>query len=392
VKADPVNSAKDTGTGVSGPAKNQLNKTYSSGPIATALRYGKQYDFRVRMRDLSGGGAEPEESPAVESPSAIGRCHFKRYVAPSQPRLANVPPNNDSPTNPDSLSIQRPFIGYPAVVYTGKYADPVARLKQASLEMLASPPTEREAFGIHDPDVDRIEVTVEVETLKMDNLQSVSGRENYVHLYTTTRRFPAVANENDYAAALEIPLVYRDVPVLHTGDELNLQTDFGFAGDIDDLAEIYLPTARPVRLTLRAVCEQKANDTDYYGLVSATNDREADSRYGHIIEVRIYRPSTDERDLVVDTAAAQRLAGHLFAAGRAAHRGRQIHHAFLRQGITAPAGHCATPRKPTGARKHRPHACSEKRRARAVRLFEPNPAYARAGQFIADLLIEDRFA
>jgi hypothetical protein len=309
VKADPVNSAKDTGTGVSGPAKNQLNKTYSSGPIATALRYGKQYDFRVRMRDLSGGGAEPEESPAVESPSAIGRCHFKRYVAPSQPRLANVPPNNDSPTNPDSLSIQRPFIGYPAVVYTGKYADPVARLKQASLEMLASPPTEREAFGIHDPDVDRIEVTVEVETLKMDNLQSVSGRENYVHLYTTTRRFPAVANENDYAAALEIPLVYRDVPVLHTGDELNLQTDFGFAGDIDDLAEIYLPTARPVRLTLRAVCEQKANDTDYYGLVSATNDREADSRYGHIIEVRIYRPSTDERDLVVDTAAAQRLQG-----------------------------------------------------------------------------------
>src|SRR4030095_10812025 len=176
-------------------------------------------------------------------------------------------------------------------------------------DMLALPPTEREAFGIHDPDVDRVEVTVEIETLKMDNLQSVSGRENYVQLYTTTRRFPVVANENDYAAALEIPLVYRDVPVLHTGDELNLQTDFGFAGDIDDLAEIYLPTARSVRLTLRAVCEQKANDTDYYGLVSATNDREADSRYGHIIEVRIYRPSMDERDLFVDTATAQRLQG-----------------------------------------------------------------------------------
>jgi len=41
----------------------------------------------------------------------------------------------------------------------------------------------------------------------------------------------------DYAAALEIPLVYRDVPVLHTGDELNLQTDFGFAGDIDEEAD-----------------------------------------------------------------------------------------------------------------------------------------------------------
>ena len=309
VKADPVDPAKDTGTGVTGPAKNQLNEKYTPGAIATALRYGKQYDFRVRMRDLSGGGAEPDESPASESPSAIARCHFKRYVAPNQPRIANLPTNNDTPASPDSLSIHRPFIGYPAVVYTGKYGDPVARLKQASLDMLTLPATEREAFGIHDPDVDCIEVTVEIETLKMDNLQSVSGRENYVHLYSTTRRFPAVANEDDYSTALEIPLVYRDVPVLHTGDELNLQADFGFAGDIDDLAEIYLPTARAVRLTLRAVCEEKANNADYYGLISPTNDHEADSRYGQIIEVRVYRPSSDERDLFVDTAPAQRLQG-----------------------------------------------------------------------------------
>jgi len=51
VKADPVDLAKDTGTGVTGPAKNQLNEKYTPGTIATALRYGKQYDFRVRMRD-----------------------------------------------------------------------------------------------------------------------------------------------------------------------------------------------------------------------------------------------------------------------------------------------------------------------------------------------------
>jgi hypothetical protein len=195
VKADPVNPVKDTGTGVSGPAKNRLNDTYAPAPIATKLRYGKQYDFRVRMRDLSGGGAEPGEAPAVESPSAVGRCHFKRYVAPNQPRIADLPKNKDTPGDPDSLSIQRPFINYPAVVYTGKYGDPVARLKQASHDMLLRPPIEREAFGIHDPDVDRIEITVEVETLKMDNLQSVSGKENYVHLYTTTRAFPRSATK-----------------------------------------------------------------------------------------------------------------------------------------------------------------------------------------------------
>jgi hypothetical protein len=309
VKADPVNPVKDTGTGVSGPAQNRLNDTYTPAPIATALRYGKQYDFRVRMRDLSGGGAEPDKSPAVESPSAVARAHFKRYVAPNQPRIADLSKNNDTPGDPDSLSIQRPFINYPAVVYTGKYADPVARLKQASRDMLLLPPVDREAFGIHDPDVDRIEVTVEVETLKMDNLQSVSGKENYVHLYTTTRAFPAIGGEDDYAAALDIPLIYRDVPVLHTGDEMNLGADFGFAGNINDLAEIFLPRARTVRLTLRAVCEKKLDDAAYYGLVSPTNDHEADSRYGHIIEVRVYRPSTDERDLFVDTAPAERLQG-----------------------------------------------------------------------------------
>jgi hypothetical protein len=309
VKADPVDPVKDTGTGVTKAVQNRLNDVYAPGAITTALRYGKQYDFRVRLRDLSGGGAEPDETPAVESASAIGRCHFKRYVAPNQPRVANLPATTDAPGDPETLSIQRPFIGYPAVVYTGKYADPVGRLKNASRDMLLRPAKEREAFGIHDPDVDRIEITVEVETLKMDNLQSVSGKDNYVHLYTTERAFPAVADEDDYAAALEIPLRYRDVAVLHTGDELNLQSDFGFAGDIDDVAEIYLPTARTVRLTLRAACEKKPQDQDYYGLISAKGNPEEDSRYGHIIELRVYRSSDDERHLFVATAPAQRLQG-----------------------------------------------------------------------------------
>src|SRR5262249_12719004 len=54
VQADP--EASGTGTGVTGPAKNDLNKVYAADPINTILRYGRQYDFRVRMRDLSGGG------------------------------------------------------------------------------------------------------------------------------------------------------------------------------------------------------------------------------------------------------------------------------------------------------------------------------------------------
>lgn len=307
VKVDPVNVADDTGTGVSGPAQNRLNAIYKASGINTALRYGLQYDFRVRLRDLSGGGAEPAENPAIESPSSIGRCHFKRYVAPNQPRVANLPTSTDALGEPDHLSIKRPFIGYPAVVYTGKYADAVALLKNASRAMNLLPPSQREAFGIHDPDVDRIEITVEVETLTMDNLQSVSGKDNYVLLYTTERSFPAVVAEGDYAAELTVPIEYRDVKVLHTGDELNLAVDFGFVGDIKDLDKIYVPTGRAVRLTLRAVCAERADNAGYYGLIDPKGDREQDSRYGHLLQVRLYRASTDEQHLFVDTAAAQRL-------------------------------------------------------------------------------------
>ncbi len=47
-----------------------------------------------------------------------------------------------------------------------------------------------EAFGIADPDVESVEITVELQTLKMDNLMSVSGTEAYIKFYTTTRKFP----------------------------------------------------------------------------------------------------------------------------------------------------------------------------------------------------------
>jgi hypothetical protein len=299
VKADPETST--TGTGVSGPAKNQLNKIYAPGPLAAQLHYGKHYEFRVRLRDLSGGGAQAETNPVNKSSSDIGSCHFKRYVAPNRLRLVDLPVNNDLPAALPQLSLQRPLLGYPAVVYTGKYADAVARLKAASLAMVG-----KEAFGIADPDVARVEITVEVQTLKLDNLLSVSGKDNYVHLYTTTRRFTDIVNEDDYETALNLPIVYRDCKVLHTGDATDLATDLQLAADIDDLTEIVLPTARNIRLTLRALCEAKPEDADYYGLLNKSNP-EMDVRFGQIVEVLCYQPSTNETDLFVDAAPAKLL-------------------------------------------------------------------------------------
>ena len=118
----------------------------------------------------------------------------------------------------------------------------------------------------------------------MDNLLSVSGKENYVHLYTTHCSFPPVNNDDDFDATLTVPIVYRDVRVLRTGGDKDLTADLGLPADFDNLTQVVLPRARTVRLTIRAVCEDKLN---YYGIVNNAN-HDQDVRYGPIMQVVTY--------------------------------------------------------------------------------------------------------
>ncbi|CAN5867363.1 hypothetical protein BH18ACI4_BH18ACI4_06990 [soil metagenome] len=294
-------------TGVTGPVQNKLNDVYEPVGLNVDLRYGRKYDFRVRLRDLSGGGVEPGAAFVNKTPSSVGKCHFKRYVAPHQPRIADLPADTDAVSQIDELNIRRPLIGYPAAVYIpDKYVDPAAKLLAASLAAIAD--ETGHAFGIADPDVDRVQVTVEVQTLKMDNLLSVSGKENYVHLYTTNCHFPPVNNEDDFDALLNIPIVYRDCPVLHVGKDKDLAADLGLPADNTKLGEIVVPKGRTIRLTIRAVCEDKPNNESYYGLLNE-GDREKDVRFGPVMQVMMYKASENEHDLFLDVAGMPRLQG-----------------------------------------------------------------------------------
>lgn len=324
VQADPVDAVNNTGTGVSGPARNQLNALYEAGDITTPLRYGNNYEFRVRMQDLSGGAPDRERGPLNPTASDITSRRFKRFISPNQPRIVEMNPsgnddsmlvNSDTATAVAELNVQRPKLGYPAVVFTGKYADPVQRLiDQANrgLQVDGGDPNlhadHRVGLGIADPDVDRVEITVEIGTLKLDKLDSVSRRDDYVHLYTTERRFPPVGGDDDYEAVLNVPIEYRDVKVLHTGNELDLVNDFDLEGDIDDLARLVLPTGRPVRLTIRAVCEDKDDNENYYGVVNEGN-KVLDNRYGETFNVIAYSPSSDETALLVQVPRVPRIQG-----------------------------------------------------------------------------------
>ena len=324
VQADPEDPVNDTGTGVSGPAQNQLNQIYNAGAITTELRYGNNYEFRIRMQDLSGGTPRLDMNPVNETASDTASCRFKRFISPNQPRILemqasgnddSVLVNSDIPNALNQLNIQRPKLGYPAVVYTDKYADPVQRLiDQAGLGIQVDNGNpnlnaeHRVGLGIADPDVDRVEITVEIASLKLDKLDSVSGKDDYVHLYTTFRSFPVIADEDDYEAILNLPIEYRDVRVLHTGTEVDLVNDFNMADDIDNLTELFLPTGRTVRLTIRAVCEEKEDNETYYGFIDEGH-KQLDNRFGEPFQVMIYHPSADETGLLIQTPGVPVIQG-----------------------------------------------------------------------------------
>ena len=287
VKANPAMN-------VTGAPANNLNKLYEPAAITATLRYGKFYQFRIRLGDMSGGGPELGHDPDQETPSQVADCHFKRFVAPSTVRVDGLPANTDDILFADTkLTLKRPLLGYPSVVFTNKYPDadpiinPITLLKNASVAMQG-----KEAFGIADPDVDSVEITVELLTLKMDNMMSVSGQESYIKFYTTTRKFPKASAI--FEDELIVPLEYKDCRVLKFGDPGDLG-DLGVnQAQLDVMDQLVLPRARTIRLTIRPVCEEK---TDYYGLENP--DPEFNTRYGRTIQFQLRAdPLEDETTLV----------------------------------------------------------------------------------------------
>lgn len=284
-----------------------ISNTYKAPDYKTKLLYGHTYQFRVRMSDVSGGGPKLNATPQNDLPSHIATAPFKRYIAPNTLRIVDpVNPANKVKVNTDdinfdgdSLVIARPLLGYPAVVYTGKYVDAIGELKKISDAIINN---KKGAFlGIPDPDVTRIEVKVEVETLQMDNLGSDDGQEHFITLYTTNRLFSPV----DFKAQVTIGITFADYPVLN----LNTITQpFGDPTADNAIAatsgNIFLPTARDIRVTLRAVCD---GDDTYWG--NTGTDIKMDSRYGKPTVINMRRKSASETNLLAGTTDALMLQG-----------------------------------------------------------------------------------
>ena len=177
------------------------------------LLYGKTYEFRVRLADLTRGGPKSGDDLPLPADS-IATVDFRRRTRPAQINVVTRP-TKEVP----SLEIAKPRLGYPDALFTGQ-----VNFTDLEDDFLTKP--ERE-FSVPDPDVVRVDIRVEVRALEGDEVR-------WWPVYTTNRVFAA--------DTLTIDLEANDHPTLDAFPEAQ-----PLAG------ALAIPTARDVRLTLTAI-------------------------------------------------------------------------------------------------------------------------------------------
>lgn len=263
------------------------------------LVYGNDYQFRIRMMDISGGGPLVGDEPINGGERPVARAHFKRHVAAGSLNLLNakeaydlldkgtaeVPLADTSilenivDAQQPVLRIKRPLLGYPAVVYTGKYTDAIEQLKAILGSLPAGSAKTALDIGLADPDVDHFIVQVEVKSLEMDNVLSENGRESYVLWYEKEYTLSQAVNKYDQEFALSI--VYRDFKAL---DYERPPEDKGGP------SELILPTSRHLRLTFIPIIKMADDDYADKGIFE-----------GKKIRLTSFKPAGNERDLLLTT-------------------------------------------------------------------------------------------
>lgn len=243
------------------------NTVYDSfGLEAVALRYGGNYEFRVRLADISGGGPRPQDVRQYDAEAPEASLLFRRHAIPQAVRVENALAQGDDAYFADpELRVKRPRLGYPSVLFTGAYPNGLDLLKADFEEVTArfridfKDPEGNRPIGLPDPDVDRLEIEVAVRALDMDTtVNKHQPQDHFAVLYNTTRAFSPNLDDT-----LPIPFTFQDCPVVNFNGSKNLLL-LGLSpnGDsIDEVPDLILPTGRDIQITIRAVCTEKP---DYY--------------------------------------------------------------------------------------------------------------------------------
>ncbi|HEY6922171.1 MAG TPA: hypothetical protein VI653_01790, partial [Steroidobacteraceae bacterium] len=249
---------------------------------AVPLRYGRSYDFRVRMMDLSRGGPEVSDDAVNPAPAPISSIAYRRHVPFKAVSIPNLDLTATAADPQTSYQVARPMLNYPAVVYAG-VPDAVARLLA---DLPAASAAGREA-ALPDPDATLLAIDVQVRQLAGDGAILVEGDDHaaYSLLYSTTRAFPS-----DPTQMLQLDVSFQDVPDIAV---LPAQPDSG---------PLVLPRSRDIRLVLRAAAAPDPGLL-YWG--------STDAMVGLPLEVLTGANAVDERSLFAPDTAANQIRGIL---------------------------------------------------------------------------------
>ena len=229
--------------------RNATSAPYRAiGLAAVSLRYRNTYEFRVRMRDATGGGPTAGDRPETPGEAPIASWQMRRYVPPKDLRVADGPVDADGVLV--SCSVRRPMIRWPEASFTG-FPGALARLEAIQSAIVAGgPPAD---VAIPDPDADFLEIKVLVRQPRFDRRAREDG---FVELYTTYRAFPALT------------AMQMDPPVTVTFDWKDTARLADLTWEVpsrpmgDATGPVPLPTNREVLVEMRAVGRL---DMTYFG-------------------------------------------------------------------------------------------------------------------------------
>ncbi len=213
------------------------------------LRYGRRYEFRVRMADPTGGGPALADDSVREGEAPIALFHMKRHLAPRQPVFATAAAPADGAT--PSVAVSRPPLGYPAAAFASGAPARAALLAQIAAN--DADPANAPAPSIPDPDTAFLRIRVLLRAPAYDPLADDKG---WIEWYVTTRPYPsdpanALALSFSWLSAAD----YRDVDV-----SAQLGADGAVTGPLP------LVRSRDVRLEIAALGR---NDLSYFATQKA---------------------------------------------------------------------------------------------------------------------------
>jgi hypothetical protein len=220
------------------PILNQLADTppNSVSPLSPVdenevpLRYGNDYEFRVRLMDSSGGGPAASDAPVNTAVAGVGRSNFRRFVPPKISTLSATSLSADG--RKAGYAVFRPLLGYPGLVFAG-FPDARAKL----IADVPAAKADARIVGLPDPDVTILRIDIAVGNPEFDPANQFQRGVPVVLLYTTSRPFPA-----DPAAPLNLEFDLLDTP------------DIAAFPAPAAAGPLQLPASRDVYLTVTPVC------------------------------------------------------------------------------------------------------------------------------------------